>query len=34
VPGFTPFIAGDLIKLMAAAGVMPSLWWLTGSRGR
>jgi biotin transport system substrate-specific component len=32
--GFTPFIAGDLIKLMVAAGVMPSLWWLTGSRGR
>jgi len=32
--GFTPFIAGDLIKLMVAAGVMPSLWWLTGSRDR
>jgi biotin transport system substrate-specific component len=32
--GFTPFIAGDLIKLMVAAGVMPSLWWLTGSRAR
>jgi biotin transport system substrate-specific component len=32
--GFTPFIVGDLIKLAAAAGVMPSLWWLTGSRDR
>ena len=32
--GFTPFIAGDLIKLMVAAGVMPSLWWLTASRDR
>jgi biotin transport system substrate-specific component len=32
--GFTPFIAGDLIKLMLAAGVMPSVWWLTGSRAR
>ena len=30
--GFTPFIAADLLKLLAAAGVMPSLWWLTGSR--
>ena len=30
--GFTPFIVGDLIKLAVAAGVMPSLWWLTGSR--
>ena len=32
--GFTPFIVGDLIKLAVAAGVMPSLWWLTGSRDR
>jgi biotin transport system substrate-specific component len=32
--GFTPFIVGDLIKLMVAGGVMPSLWWLTGSRDR
>ncbi len=30
--GFTPFIAADLVKLLIAAGVMPSLWWLTGSR--
>jgi biotin transport system substrate-specific component len=26
--GFTPFIAADLLKLLAAAGVMPGLWWL------
>jgi biotin transport system substrate-specific component len=26
--GFTPFIAADLLKLLMAAGVMPSLWWL------
>ena len=32
--GFSPFIVGDLIKLAVAAGVMPSLWWLTGSRDR
>jgi biotin transport system substrate-specific component len=32
--GFTPFIAADLVKLLIAAGIMPSLWWLTGSRDR
>ena len=32
--GFYPFIIPDLIKLLAAAGVMPSLWWLTGIRAR
>ena len=32
--GFTPFIVGDLIKLAVAAGVMPSLWWLTGPRNQ
>jgi biotin transport system substrate-specific component len=32
--GFTPFIVADLIKLLIAAGVMPSLWWLRGSRVR
>lgn len=26
--GFTPFIAADLLKLLAAAAVMPGLWWL------
>jgi biotin transport system substrate-specific component len=26
--GFTPFIGADLLKLMIAAGIMPSLWWL------
>ena len=30
--GFYPFIIPDLIKLLAAAGIMPSLWWLTGPR--
>jgi biotin transport system substrate-specific component len=30
--GFTPFIVGDLIKLAVAAGVMPSVWWLTAGR--
>ena len=32
--GFYPFIIPDLVKLFAAAGVMPSLWWLTGTRDR
>ncbi len=26
--GFFPFVVADLVKLMVAAGVMPSLWWL------
>ena len=26
--GFTPFIVADLLKLLVAAGIMPSLWWL------
>jgi biotin transport system substrate-specific component len=26
--GLTPFVAADLLKLLMAAGVMPSLWWL------
>lgn len=26
--GFTPFIAADLLKLLAAAAVMPGMWWL------
>ena len=30
--GFYPFIVPDLVKLMAAAAVTPSLWWLTGER--
>ncbi len=29
--GFYPFIVADVIKLVLAAGVMPSLWWLTGA---
>jgi biotin transport system substrate-specific component len=32
--GFIPFIGADLIKLLLAAGVMPSLWWLAASRTR
>lgn len=28
--GFYPFIAADTVKLMIAAGVMPSVWWLSG----
>jgi biotin transport system substrate-specific component len=28
--GFYPFIVEDVVKLLVAAGVMPSLWWLTG----
>jgi len=30
--GFTPFIVADFLKLLVAAGIMPSLWWLR-SRG-
>jgi biotin transport system substrate-specific component len=30
--GFTPFVAADVAKLLVAAGVMPSLWWLIGRR--
>ena len=26
--GFTPFIVADLVKVLVAAGIMPSLWWL------
>jgi len=30
--GFYPFIVEDVIKLLVAGGVMPSLWWLTSFR--
>ncbi len=30
--GFYPFVALDVIKLLAAAGVMPAIWKLLGSR--
>lgn len=30
--GFYPFVLADCLKLLAAAGVMPGLWWLTGRR--
>jgi biotin transport system substrate-specific component len=32
--GFYPFILADVGKLLVAAGVMPSLWWLTRLRSR
>lgn len=32
--GFYPFAAGDLLKLAAAAAIMPRLWALTGLRVR
>jgi biotin transport system substrate-specific component len=32
--GFVPFIIPDLLKLLVAAGVMPSLWRITGSASR
>ena len=32
--GFYPFVLPDLLKLLAAAGVMPGLWRLTGKRAR
>ena len=30
--GLTPFIAADFLKVLAAAGVMPGLWWLKSRR--
>src|SRR5258705_9645588 len=30
--GFYSFIAADFVKLLLAAGVMPSLWWLARTR--
>ena len=32
--GFVPFIIPDLLKLVAAAAVMPALWRITGSASR
>jgi biotin transport system substrate-specific component len=32
--GFVPFIVPDLLKLLAAAAVMPGLWRITGSASR
>ncbi|MCU1382559.1 MAG: BioY protein [Acidobacteria bacterium] len=32
--GFVPFIIPDLVKLLAAAAVMPALWRITGSASR
>jgi biotin transport system substrate-specific component len=30
--GVAPFVLADLVKLLAAAGILPSLWRLTGER--
>jgi biotin transport system substrate-specific component len=30
--GFYPFIVADVVKLLLAAAVMPSLWWLARTR--
>ena len=32
--GFVPFIIPDLLKLLAAAAVMPGLWRITGPASR
>jgi biotin transport system substrate-specific component len=32
--GLVPFIVPDLLKLLLAAGAIPGLWWITGSRDR
>jgi biotin transport system substrate-specific component len=32
--GFTPFLAGDAVKMAIAAGVLPGAWWLAGRAGR
>lgn len=32
--GFTPFIVADGLKLLAAAGVLPAVWRLTGRQAR
>lgn len=30
--GFYPFIIEDVVKLLVAAGIMPTLWWLRGAK--
>jgi biotin transport system substrate-specific component len=30
--GFTPFVIGDLVKLLLAAALFPAAWWLVGRR--
>jgi biotin transport system substrate-specific component len=32
--GFFPFILADLFKLLVAAGLTPSLWWIAGRSHR
>ena len=31
--GLTPFVVGDLFKLVLAAALFPAAWWLVGRRG-
>ena len=31
-PGLTPFLIGDAIKLLLAAGLFPVAWWVVGRR--
>ncbi len=33
VLGLTPFVIGDVLKLLVAAGLLPAAWRLTGRRG-
>jgi biotin transport system substrate-specific component len=30
--GLVPFLAGDVIKLLVAAGAFPAAWWVVGRR--
>jgi biotin transport system substrate-specific component len=30
--GLTPFIAGDAVKMLLAAGIFPATWWIVGRR--
>ena len=30
--GLTPFLAGDVVKLLVAAGTFPAAWWVVGRR--
>jgi biotin transport system substrate-specific component len=34
VTGVYPFIAADVLKLLAAAGILPGFWWLSGRTDR
>jgi len=30
--GAVPFLAGDALKILLAAGLLPTAWWLAGTR--